>query len=70
MSARPTLLRLSLPVEFVERCDADDTTPQEVLSGFIRDLCSLEGNNGSDERMYAESYYNRCGYPYFAKRRA
>ncbi len=70
MTGRPTLLRLSLPPEFVQMCEADGTTPLDVLTGFMRDLCHLEGSNGSDERNCAENYYYRCGYPYREGRRA
>jgi len=64
MSGKTKTVRLPLPAEFVQKCAADNTSPMEVLTGFINDLCRLEGNNGSDERDYAENYYYRCGYPY------
>ena len=65
---------LSLPPEFIELCDRDETLPEIVLRGFIADLCGLmnwsnnprsDGYtcNGSDERMMARDYYNRVGYP-------
>jgi len=66
--AKPKSLRLALPVEFVQMCTVDDTSPEEVLAGFIRDLCALPGSNGSDERDYANNYYDRCGYPYRSDR--
>ena len=42
----------------------DGTTAAEVLEGFINDLVCGPYTRGSDERMYAEEYYERCGYPY------
>lgn len=66
---------LQLPPEFISLCEGDDTSPEEVLRGFVADLCGITnwasspradgyGSNGSDERMYARQYYERCGYPY------
>ena len=40
----------------------DSTTPAEVLEGFINDLVNGSRTRGSDERMYAQQYYDRCGY--------
>lgn len=70
-----TKLTLQLPAEFTALCKDDDTSPEEVLRGFIADLCEITSwasdprkdgysSNGSDERMYARQYYDRCGYPY------
>jgi hypothetical protein len=28
------------------------------------DLCHQDGSHGSDERMHANDYYDRCGYPH------
>lgn len=50
---------------FIEQCYRDGTTPAEVLEGFICDLTGVERTRGSDERMYATQYYERCGYGYF-----
>lgn len=50
---------------FIEMCFRDGTTPAEVLEGFICDLTGAERTRGSDERMYAGQYYERCGYGYF-----
>lgn len=50
---------------FLEKCFQDSTTPAEVLEGFINDLIDGSRTRGSDERMYAEQYYNRCGYGHF-----
>lgn len=51
--------------DFIERCYKDGTTPAEVLEGFINDLVHGLYTRGSDERMYAEQYYDRCGYGFF-----
>ena len=50
---------------FIEKCYRDGTTPAEVLEGFICDLTGADRTRGSDERMYAGQYYERCGYGYF-----
>lgn len=50
---------------FIEKCFRDGTTPAEVLEGFICDLTGAERTRGSDERMYAGQYYERCGYGFF-----
>jgi hypothetical protein len=52
-----------LPPEFIAMCEADGVSPDEVLNGFLADLCGLEGSHGSDERDLAQQYYDRC-YPY------
>jgi hypothetical protein len=65
MSNKPSVT-LVLPTEFLMLCRRDNVKPSEVLRGFIADLCGLESReyctNGSDERMYARAYYERCGY--------
>jgi hypothetical protein len=48
--------------EFLEICEVDGTTPEEVLKGFVADLVDGEGTRGSDERRLASEYYYRCGY--------
>lgn len=51
--------------EFITKCYQDGTTPAEVLEGFINDLIEGTRTRGSDERMYAGQYYERCGYGFF-----
>jgi hypothetical protein len=46
----------------------DGVSPREVLEGFIRNLCALDGSHGSDERDKAQACYDRCGYPYLNNR--
>ena len=50
---------------FIEKCYQDGTSPAEVLEGFICDLTGAERTRGSDERMLAGQYYERCGYGFF-----
>ena len=50
---------------FIDKCAKDGTTPAEVLEGFICDLTGAERTRGSDERMFAKQYYDRCGYGFF-----
>ena len=61
--------RLELSDEDVRRftdiCRNDGTTPEEVLGGFINDLIGGSQTRGSDERMLARQYYDRCDYGYF-----
>ncbi|MES2858625.1 MAG: hypothetical protein V4704_05540 [Pseudomonadota bacterium] len=69
-------ISLSLPDEFLELCREDGVTPETVLTGFIADLCGIESwasaprldgysSNGSDERLMAQAYYERVGYPWW-----
>jgi hypothetical protein len=65
-------IRLGLPNEFIALCNEVRMTPAAVLHGFIADLCRLRRtdgprddglvSNGSDERMLALQYFERCGY--------
>jgi hypothetical protein len=74
--SRKHRVTLNLPDEFVALCQADGVDPEFVLRGFIADLCGLiswqaeprtdgYNSNGSDERMLAQQYYERVGYPYW-----
>jgi len=76
MPRKPRRLTLQLPPEFVELCEHDGVTPEQVLRGFIADLAEIVSwaanprtdgycSNGSDERRYAMEYYERVGYPWF-----
>src|SRR6516165_3379412 len=61
-------LRLGMPDEFLDFCNEHDVTPQAVLYSFIADLAEIRGRadglhtNGSDERMLAQQYFNRCSF--------
>ena len=37
-------------------------TAAELLQNFIADLTNIDYTNGSDERMYANQYVERCGF--------
>lgn len=52
--------------DFFNKCYQDGTTPAEVLEGFINDLVCGSHTRGSDERMIAGQYYDRCCYGMFA----
>jgi len=76
MPRKPRRLTLQLPPEFVELCEHDGVTPEQVLRGFIADLAEIVSwaanpradgysSNGSDERRMAMEYYERVGYPWF-----
>ena len=40
-------------------CDLLSITPEELLTQYMRDLCSLAMNGGSDERAFAKQYFLR-----------
>jgi hypothetical protein len=66
---RKSTVTLRLPPKFVSMYEGHGVEPDQVLRGFIADLCELrtaDYNNtgGSDERLYAGRYYDRRGYPY------
>jgi hypothetical protein len=67
--SRSRTVRLVLPPEFVSMCKSHGVEPDQVLRGFIADLCELRtagyNTGGSDERMKAQDYYDRRGYPYW-----
>jgi hypothetical protein len=76
MPRKTRRLTLQLPPEFVELCEHDGVTPEQVLRGFIADLAEIVSwadsprtdgysSNGSDERRMAMEYYERVGYPWF-----
>jgi hypothetical protein len=66
-----TRLVLPLPREFIEYCTERGLKPASVLRAFVADLCGIMNwcvcpredgysSNGSDERLYAETYFQRC----------
>lgn len=58
----PVELTDSTLTAFFEMCYRNGTDPAEVLAGFINDLVCGEYTRGSDERMYAQQYFDRCCY--------
>lgn len=65
-------LVLSLSDADVERlCEktaAVGITPETLLENFIGDLVDGTYSNGSDERMYAEQWFERCWFSLFAEK--
>lgn len=61
-----TIIETTIPDTFAAMCKRHKVTPEIVIRQFIRDLCHLEGTSGSDERLYAQLYYDRCGYAFMA----
>jgi hypothetical protein len=64
-------LVLQVPSEFIFFCTSRGLKPESILRAFIADLCEIHnwancpreddyGSNGSDERMYANAYFERC----------
>lgn len=64
-------VEIDVPEEFFELCVHYDRTPEEILRGFIADVCDLGSDgrspradqycsNGSDERMLAGDYFYRA----------
>lgn len=49
-----------------EKAGAHGLTVAELLQSFIGDLVCGTYSNGSDERMYAEQWFDRCGYGVFS----
>ncbi|MBF4991113.1 hypothetical protein [Methylophilus sp. QUAN] len=71
----PQYIELGLPQEFLDMCKEINTTPVEVLHGFIADLCYLQNTvadprpdnlsrHGSDESRLANDYFDRVGYDF------
>lgn len=68
-------VEIPVPPEFFELCERRGLTVEQVLKGFIADVCGLQNylvnpredgfsSNGSDERMYADQWLERA-YPIF-----
>lgn len=49
-----------------EKAGAAGLTVSELLQNFIGDLVCGTRTNGSDERMYAEQWFDRCGFVSFS----
>ena len=49
-----------------EKSGEGGLTISELLENFIRDLVDGTYSNGSDERMYAEQWYQRCWFAMFS----
>lgn len=57
-------MQIDPPVQFAALCQKHGVKPDAVIQQFMRDLCGLEGSSGSDERLLAQLYYDRCGYSF------
>lgn len=64
MKERTFILKLSDEdmERFSKKAAIAELTMEELISGFIGDLVCGTHTNGSDERMLAENWYERCGY--------
>lgn len=62
---------VNVPMEFLELAATRGLSPEQVLRGFIADLCELQNyfvlpredglsSNGSDERLLAREYFERA----------
>lgn len=47
-----------------EKAGGCGLTVEELIQGFIGDLVCGTYTNGSDERMYADQWFERCGFSY------
>ena len=45
-----------------EKAAIAEMSVEELLASFIGDLVNGTYSNGSDERMYAQNWYDRCGF--------
>jgi hypothetical protein len=65
------MLSIELPREFIDFCAIRGLAPLSVLRAYVADLCELfnwvqcpreddYSTNGSDERMYAQIYFQRA----------
>jgi hypothetical protein len=55
-------IELQIPKQLELICELLDTTPQQVLQGFLNDVSLSWASNGSDERSMAVQYLLRVGY--------
>jgi len=66
---KPRTLQLKLSAadceRIAERAGACGLTVSELLENFIGDLVSGTYSNGSDERMYANNWFDRCWFGMF-----
>ena len=55
-------MTLEIPKQLELICELLETTPQQILQGFINDLSLEVNSSGSDERRMAVEYFMRVGY--------
>lgn len=51
-----------------EKAGSVGMTAGELLTSFVGDLVDGTYSHGSDERMYAEQWFDRCGFAYEAEK--
>ena len=51
-------------MKIFEKAYGSGLTPSELLENFIGDLVYGSHTNGSDERMYVNEWFDRCGFNY------
>jgi hypothetical protein len=65
---RKSTVALRLPPALVSMCEGHSVEPDQVIRGFIADLCELRtadyNTHRSDERRLAEHFYLHCSYQY------
>lgn len=44
-----------------------NTTPQQIAEAFLADLTGSSRNGGSDERLFARQWFDRCCMPAFSE---
>ena len=63
---KPRTFKLKLSdadvVRIFEKAGSVDLTPSELMESFIGDLICGTHTHGSDERMYANEWFDRCGF--------
>jgi hypothetical protein len=52
-------IQLTIAPDVQVLCDLLDITPEQLLNQYMRDLCSMALNGGSDERLMAKQYFLR-----------
>lgn len=52
----------------IRLCGNHGLTVSELIENFIEDLVGGTHSNGSDERMYARQYFERCGFGMFPEK--
>lgn len=48
--------------QFCKKAGGASLTAGRLIENFIADLIGGEGTNGSDERMYINQWFSRCGF--------
>lgn len=54
-----TKIEIQIPEDVQIFCKLFEIEPEYLLKQYMQDLCSMESNGGSDERMMAKQYFLR-----------